>query len=66
VKKIDKDWLDEICKMGHGAACCKYIVVDGARGICCAKSNESLKATLDSQTHMVARGDNCDGYGVKI
>jgi len=65
MKQIDNDWLDEICKMGHGAKCCKYIVVAGAKGICCAKSDMMLKATINNQTHMLARADNCDGYGVK-
>jgi len=58
--KIPKKSLDKPCRMGQGAKCCKYMVVDGARGICCAKGSE-LQANIDNTTTMVARGDNCRG-----
>lgn len=53
-------YLSEVCKIGQGKACCRYIVA-GAKGIECAKTT-SLKPTIDARVEsMVAQSDNCDG-----
>jgi len=65
MKAIDRDHLKTICKIGQGAACCRYIV-GGHEGITCAK-NEDIGRLLDRRVAlklMKAQGDNCPGYGV--
>lgn len=52
----------KLCRIGQGAACCRYLVC-GGRGFECEKHGE-LRATLDQRAaagQMVARGDNCEG-----
>ena len=57
---MDDKILKDICKMGQGADCCRYITV-GPDGFECAKGT-TLQATLDQRVGiMVAKGDNCDG-----
>jgi len=54
--------LEEICKIGKGSACCRYIVA-GKEGITCAKLT-SLKVIIDrrvSHGSFIAQGDNCEG-----
>ena len=59
--KIPEDKLYEVCKMGQGKDCCRYMVVDPDVGIACAKHSE-LSVTIDHQVDkMVAQGDNCEG-----
>lgn len=56
---IDKEHLPT-CKMGQGAACCKYLVMAG--GFACAKPS-TLKFTIDARgDSMTAQGDNCPGW----
>lgn len=60
--KITSQQLKEVCKIGQGNECCRYITV-GPQGIECAK-NTGLKITLDQKVNngeMVAQGDNCEG-----
>ena len=58
---IPDDTLMEVCKMGQGNNCCRYIVVDPDEGIVCAKGT-ALQPTLDANvSSMHAQGDNCDG-----
>lgn len=50
------------CKIGKGAACCRYLT-GGSQGFECAKHN-SLKATIDRRVEagtFTAMGDNCEG-----
>jgi len=59
--KLDKEHLNDICKMGQGAECCRYIIYDPCVGITCAKLT-SLKQTLDDKAGtMRAKADNCEG-----
>lgn len=54
--------VDEVCKIGQGNECCRYLAAD-YRGLVCIKLT-SLKAQVDRRVAtetMVARGDNCDG-----
>lgn len=60
---IPEKHLKEVCKVGQGNACCRYIVADST-GITCAKNNPSLKKTLDhrvASNQMIAMADNCIG-----
>lgn len=53
--------------MGQGHACCRYLAVRGGDGFVCAKTDPEMKAYLDQRVadqDMVARGDNCPGFGL--
>ena len=55
--------IKEVCKIGRGAACCKYLVM-GTEGFECMKANPANKAIIDKNwelTEHVAQGDNCEG-----
>lgn len=55
--------IEVTCKIGQGAACCKYLVV-GARGFECMKVNPASKLLIDFNWEVykhTAQGDNCDG-----
>lgn len=61
------NYLQEICKIGQGAACCRYVVA-GADGITCAKLTE-VKATIDKRVAdglFTATSDNCEGKDAAI
>ena len=54
--------VKNVCKIGQGNACCRYMVL-GAMGFECVK-NTDLKPYIDSRVAMetmVAQGDNCEG-----
>lgn len=54
-------WIKAVCKIGQGAACCRYLAM-GIDWSCLKRS--SLKALLDERAAagtMSARGDNCEG-----
>jgi hypothetical protein len=60
--KIPEKHVKEICKIGQGNECCRYITV-GPKGFMCVKYT-SIGRYLDSRVEandMVAQGDNCDG-----
>jgi hypothetical protein len=50
-----------VCKIGQGAACCKYLLV-GPGGFECAKE-EGYKELVDKawNSSKNAQGDNCNG-----
>jgi hypothetical protein len=55
-------WALDICKVGKGHACCRYLTM-ASDGWSCEK-HTSLRETIDRRVlsrQMVARGDNCDG-----
>ncbi len=57
------DWIKDVCKIGQGAECCKYLVM-GGNGFECMKFNRLNKAVIDaswSEFDHVAQGDNCPG-----
>lgn len=62
---IDDKKLEEICKLGQGADCCRYLMVDGSgSGIGCAKNDPNYKSVIDERVKsgkFVARADNCEG-----
>lgn len=49
-----------VCKIGQGAACCRYLTM-GADGWGCAKRS-TMRYSIDSRVEsMSAKGDNCRG-----
>lgn len=61
---VDMTTAVEICKLGKGGECCRYLMA-ASNGLECAKSegNEGYRATLDGKSNsMTAQGDNCKGY----
>lgn len=55
--------VKNVCKIGQGASCCRYLVVGNA-GLECAKCAPTLKSQLDGRVAMglfTAIGDNCAG-----
>lgn len=53
----------DICKIGQGSNCCKYLVA-GEKGFECMKINPANKKVIDdnwAHNKHVAQGDNCDG-----
>jgi hypothetical protein len=53
--------ITNTCKVGQGAACCRYLTM-GSRGWVCCKTNRSLKRAVDQRaSSMKAKGDNCAG-----
>lgn len=60
--KIDEKTLKEVCKVGQGEACCRYILLDG-KGFKCAKFTK-LHNFIDMKVAkglIKARGNNCPG-----
>ncbi len=59
----NEKWIDEVCKIGQGVECCRYLVC-GADGFECAKDT-SLKTVIDRQAmagKMTADADGCEGF----
>lgn len=57
------DYIKQVCKIGQGAACCKYLG-GGVDGLECLKINPAFKGVIDedwTKTQHVAQGDNCEG-----
>ena len=53
--------IKEVCKLGQGAECCRYLVC-GVKGFECAKFTEN-KSLLDNRVYtMTAKGDNCPNH----
>lgn len=62
---ISREHYTDVCKIGQGRECCRY-VVGGPGGLECGKLTPSLKAAIDQRAEsMVAQSDNCPGWGVK-
>jgi len=59
MKTIPREHLNEVCRVGQRAACCKYVVC-GADGFKCAK-NTHLAAAINRRVNMSAKSDNCNG-----
>ena len=56
----------DVCKMGKGSACCKYLVA-GTKGLE-SKVDPADKKVIDDNwavTPHVAQGDNCKGYKIE-
>ena len=63
---IERKHVDTICKIGQGAACCRYLAC-GGNGFECLKHSEHMKY-LDKRAaakDMHAQSDNCPGWLVE-
>lgn len=59
---VTDEWAKQVCKIGHGAECCRYLTM-GAGGWSCEKHGplgRHLDNRVASQT-ITAQGDNCPG-----
>lgn len=59
-------WLRNVCALGHGPKCCRYLICD-PDGFNCAK-NTSVAATIQgriAEGTFNAKGDNCPGLGAE-
>lgn len=59
---VDKKIADEVCRIGQGALCCRYLTM-GRCGWSCEKATE-LRDVIDLKVvagDFTARGDNCEG-----
>ena len=55
--------IQNVCKIGQGAECCKYLLA-GQEGFICGKITEGWKAVVDdnwAKNAHVSQGDNCEG-----
>lgn len=56
----------DVCLIGQGEACCRYLLGDGA-GFHCAKHQPDVAwiiAERQAAGTMIAKGDNCDGFPI--
>jgi hypothetical protein len=62
--KLPDEHIAEVCKMGEGEKCCRYLV-GGAKGLECMKTDPLNKSVIDkawaTDVH-VSQGDNCGGW----
>ena len=57
---MEMDFAKEMCKIGQGADCCRYLT-GGQTGLECAKLT-GLRAVIDARAAtMTAQSDNCPG-----
>jgi len=60
---MNKDYIYNVCKIGQGKECCRYLTVD-PDGWSCERNDPSMKAIIDkrvSDNQFTACGINCDG-----
>lgn len=54
-------FLADTCKVGQGAACCRYVTMS-AGGWECGKADPAIRHAIDQRAgSMKAKGDNCPG-----
>jgi hypothetical protein len=54
-------YLASTCKVGQGAACCRYVTM-GPEGWECGKMDPAIKRAIDARAALMgAKSDNCDG-----
>lgn len=56
---VTTEYAKEVCKIGKGADCCRYLTMS-PKGWSCEK-NSSLREIINARTDMVAKADNCGG-----
>ena len=57
---LSSQQIIDVCKIGQGADCCRYLICDD-NGFECAKTT-SLKNAIDTRMNqMNAKSDNCGG-----
>lgn len=60
----DMEHVKNVCKIGQGSNCCKYLVA-GGQGFQCMKVNPENKKLVEDNWDDTksAQSDNCKGYG---
>lgn len=59
-------YAPDLCKVGQGEKCCRYIVM-GSKGFECMKIDPDMKKVLDARVNsMGAKGDNCEGKDLNL
>ena len=58
----DADWVESVCKLGQGAACCRFLMI-GEHGFTCEKTGDMAAELTRRATAgiFVAISDNCEG-----
>lgn len=58
----DDDWARNICKIGTGERCCRFLTV-GPEGWSCEKATAmgSMLTERAAAGNMTSQGDNCEG-----
>ena len=62
--KISEIHLKQVCKIGQGNECCRYLTIS-SKGFECDKHTD-IRELLDTRVNdgpMAAQGDNCEGWG---
>lgn len=60
MNNLAKAYVTEVCKIGRGHDCCRYLV-SGPTGFECAKLTPMRKHLNSRGDSMTARADNCEG-----
>ena len=64
-RRVTSEHATNVCKMGQGNECCRYLI-GSPNGLECAKNIIRIRRFTDMRVadeDMVARGDNCEGFG---
>jgi len=62
-ENVTTDYAKAVCKIGQGAACCRYLVMS-KNGWSCEKNNPEGAAMINARVaadRFISRGDNCEG-----
>lgn len=57
----------DVCLIGKGVACCRYLIGDGL-GLHCAKRHAAFAAEIERRQavgSLNAKGDNCAGFPLR-
>lgn len=58
------DHVKNVCKIGQGSLCCRYLVM-GTEGFECGRMS-GMEEVIDNRIHsMTAKGNNCGGKTIK-
>lgn len=63
---MDMNYVETVCKMGQGEACCRYLIVHN--GLQCAKLDPGLSAMILARVlegTFKSKGDNCEGKSLE-
>ena len=66
MKKLDQNQYVNVCKLGQGSKCCRYLVA-GMEGLECGKLQDGLRKIIDQRVadgQFMAIGDNCEGIAM--
>jgi hypothetical protein len=61
---LDDVYVKDVCKIGQGHECCRYLLMSPRRGWQCGKTIDRARRYFDQRVAdqlMTARGDNCPG-----